>query len=414
MTDVPRTIETVVIGAGQAGLMSSWHLQQAGREHVVLDRRATLGGGWQDRWDAFTLVSPNWLSGMPGFPYDGPDPDGFMGRDAIATRVRRYAEAIDAPVHRSVEVSRVGPGAGSHRFRLTTSAGPIDADAVVVATGAFQSAHIPPAGAGFSSRIYQLHSHDYRNPGALPSGGVLIVGSGQTGVQLAEELHAAGRRVVLATGRCGRYPRRYRGYDIFWWARQLAEHGDAAGTPMQTVGQLADPRLRYACNAHLSGHDGGHDTNLRQMALDGIGLTGRFLGGDGEHATFAPDLADHLEFADRYFDEGLGRVCERYAVAAGVPLQDDDRAWPTHRPPEVERLDLAAEGIDTVLWTTGYARDYAWIDFPILDEFGAPRQVRGISEVPGLSFLGMIWQHNSGSANMIGMHVDAAHLAAHW
>ena len=180
--DVPRSIDTVVIGAGQAGILMSWHLQLAGRDHVVLDRRETLGGGWQDRWDGFRLVSPNWTSGLPGFPYDDPDPDGFMPRDAMVARVARYAEVVGAPVARSTEVTRLGPGgAAGRRFRLETNRGPIDADAVILAVGAFHRPRIPGLAAGLSPRITQLHAHDYRRPDQLPPGGVLLVGSGQTG-----------------------------------------------------------------------------------------------------------------------------------------------------------------------------------------------------------------------------------------
>ena len=415
MSELPRSAQTVVIGAGQAGLMMSWHLRQAGREHVVLERRATLGGGWQDRWDAFTLVSPNWMSGLPGFAYDGDDPDGFMGRDAIADRVARYAAVIDAPVHRSTAVTRVALAAGGgRRFRVTTDHGPIDADEVVMATGAFHVPRIPEASAGFTPRIAQVHAHAYRRPDDLPPGGVLVIGTGQTGCQLAEELHGAGRDVWLSTGRCGRHPRRYRGHDVFWWARELAEHGEAVGVALPRVGQLPSPRARFACNAHVSGHGGGHDTNLRRMSLVGIHLTGRFVAADGERATFAPDLAANLAFADRFFDENLGSLVEAYVAATGLDVGEDDREWPAAAPPEVETLDLDRAGIGSVLWTTGYRPDYGWLDLPILDEFGTPRHVRGVTEVPGLTAIGMQWQHTVASSNLIAMHLDAAYLASRW
>ncbi len=218
----------------------------------------------------------------------------------------------------------------------------------------------------------------------------------------------------LAVGHCGRHPRRYRGHDIFWWARQLVDHGEAVGTPLPRVDQLPSPQARFACNAHVSGHGGGHDTNLRRMGLDGIHLVGRFLGADGVHARFAADLTETLAFADRFFDENLGRLCEAYAAGAGLDLPEDDRTWPAFDPPEVEALDLARAGIGTVLWTTGYRPDYRWLDLPILDDFGVPRHVRGITEVPGLPMIGSLFQLDNGSANLIGVHRDAAYLAAHW
>jgi len=412
---LPRSIETVVVGAGQAGLIMSWHLQRAGREHVVVDRRETLGGGWQDRWDGFVLVGPNWTTGLPGFPYDGSDPDGFMARDAVAARMRAYAEFLGAPVHRSTEVTRLSAdGRAGRRFRLQTSAGPVEADNVIVATGAFHRPKVPAASAGFAPRIAQLHSHAYRNPAELAPGGVLVVGSGQTGVQLAEELHEAGREVYLSVGHCGRAPRRYRGHDFFFWARQLAARGDELGTPLPTVGQLADPKLRFACNPHVSGHHGGHDTNLRQMALDGIHLVGRFSAADGERATFAADLAANLEFADTFFDMRFRTLCDTFAERAGIDVTADDRIWVDYQPPEVTELDLAGSGIATVLWTTGYAPDYGWLDLPILDEFGVPRHERGVSEIPGLTFIGLLLQHNNASANLAGVAIDAEYLASRW
>jgi putative flavoprotein involved in K+ transport len=352
---------------------------------------------------------------MPGFPYDRPDPDGFMTRDEVAARMRRYADVIGAPVHRATDVTRLTTdGARGRRFHLETSSGPIDTDQVIVATGAFQVPKIPAAGAGITDRVLQLHTHGYRNEAQLPPGGVLIVGSGQTGVQLAEELHAAGRQVTLSVGHCGRAPRRYRGHDFFWWFRQLATRGPAVGTPLPSVDRLPDPRMKFACNPHLSGHDGGHDTNLRQMARDGIRLVGRFSGADGEGVTFTEDLGDNLRFADGFFDERYRTLIESYAVRAGIEMTADDREWPDFEPPEIASLSLAAEGIGTVLWTTGYAPDYGWLEVPILDEAGRPRHHRGISDVPGLSFIGLLWQHTNASANLLGVFTDAEYLASRW
>ncbi|MEX1170949.1 MAG: NAD(P)-binding domain-containing protein [Chloroflexota bacterium] len=360
--ELPRSIETVVIGAGQAGLIMSWHLQTAGRPHVVLDRRETLGGGWQDRWDNFVLVGPNWTTGLPGFPDDDPDPDSFMPRDAVAARMRRYEDVIGAPVSRTTEVQRLSAdGSGGRRFHLKTSEGPVDADEVIVATGAFHRPKVPPAAVGLSPRVTQIHAHAYRNETQLPPGGVLIVGSGQTGVQLAEELQAAGREVTLSVGRCGRAPRRYRGYDSFWWIRQLAARGGDFGTSLPTVDQFPERRLRFACNPHLSGHNGGHDTNLRQMAIDGLRLVGRFAGAHGEHAEFAPDLSENLRFADEFFDVRFRSLCDTFADKAGIEVGPDDRAWPSFErpgspssisPPRASRRSSGPQGMPRT--TTGW------------------------------------------------------------
>ena len=413
--ELPASVETVVVGAGQAGLIMSWHLGRAGREHIVLDRRETLGGGWQDRWDAFQLVSPSWTTGLPGFPYEGPDPDGYLHRDEVVERIAGYAAAIDAPVRLGTKVERLAADEqGDQRFRLESERGAIRARDVIVATGAFHTPKIPAAAAAFAPRIHQLHAHDYRNPKGLPPGGVLLVGSGQTGVQLAEELQEAGRDVTLSVGHCGRAPRRYRGRDFFWWLRGLVDRGPELGTPLPTVDALPDPRARFACNPHLSGHAGGHDTNLRRLGANGIRLVGRFDAADGEHARFAPDLATNLRYADELFDQRFRTLCDTFAERAGVDLPPDDREPFDFEPPEVTELDLAAAGISTVLWTTGYAPDYGWLDVPVLGDDGLPRHVRGVSHVPGLTFLGLLWQHNQASANLGGVAKDAEYLASQW
>jgi putative flavoprotein involved in K+ transport len=406
----PRQVETVVVGAGQAGLVMSTFLKAAGREHILLDRRETLGGGWQDRWDEFCLVTPNWVTALPEFPYDGLDPDGFMPRDSVVERMRRYAETISAPVELGTDVRRLatldGPAGG---FRLETNRGSIDAAHVVVAAGGFQAPRIPDVAAGLPERIVQVHSHTFRNEAALPAGRVLVVGTGQSGVQLAEELQEAGREVILSVGRTGRMPRRYRGRDIFVWIVELASRG-----LLPTVDTVTDPNVRYGGNAHLSGHGGGHDTNLRQFALDGIRLVGRFEGIEGERIRFAPDLDANLRFADTFFDERLRKGLDTLIERAGLDAPPDDREPVDFEPPEVSGLDLAAEGVSTVLWTSGYRLDLRWIDLSIFDEIGAPRHVRGVTQVPGLTFLGLPWQHNQGSHAFFGVADDARHLAEQW
>jgi len=413
MAHLPESVHTVVIGAGQGGLLMSRHLTAAGREHLVLDRRPTLGGGWLDRWDAFQLVTPNFVTALPGFPYEG-DSNGFMTRDEITGRIAAYAAAIEAPVSLGTNVTRVAADVISRgRFAVETNRGVLAADEVIVATGAF---HVPriPTNAGFVPRIHQLHAHDYRNEASLPPGGVLVIGSGQTGVQLAEELHAAGRRVTISVGHCWRMPRRYRGRDSFWWMRQIALTGAEVGVTLPTVETLPDPRARFACNPHLSGHGGGHDTNLRRFAAEGMRLVGRFAGSDGERARFAADLGANLAYADEFFGQRFRPMFDAYIERAAPGSPPDDDVPFAFNVPEVTDLDLAAEGISTVLWTTGYAPDYSWLDLPVIGADGLPRHVRGVSEVPGLTFIGLLWQHNQASANLVGVPADAEYLASRW
>jgi putative flavoprotein involved in K+ transport len=413
-----RDVETVVVGAGQAGLIVSALLSAANREHVVLERRPTLGGGWQDRWDAFRLVSPNWTTSVPGLAYDGADPDGFMRRDELIGHFRRYAAAISSPVSLDTDVTRLAAHAGGRpgaaRFQLETSRGTLAARNVVVAGGPFQTPHIPPIATTLDPSIQQLHSHHYRSPADLPPGRVLLIGTGQSGIQLAEELAEAGREVVLAVGRCGTVPRVYRDRDFFWWLRQLLVEGPDVGVTLPVVGELPSPAARFACNPQLSGHGGGHTVNLREMAQRGYRLVGRFLGADGTVARFAPDLGEKLRFADGFFADRLRWRFESLDERLGLGLPPPELPVHTYEPPEVTELDLRAEGIGSILWTSGYRPALGWIDLPIFDDFGLPRQVGGVTEIPGLTFIGLPWMVDMGSANLVGVVHDAERLAAHW
>jgi putative flavoprotein involved in K+ transport len=408
--DLPRKVETAVIGAGQAGLTMSSYLAQADRDHVVIERRPTLGGGWQDRWDAFQLVTPNWAASFPDDPYAGDDPQGFMPRDEIAARVAGYAGKIGAPVALQTDVHRLSalPAGG---FRLETTRGDLEAKEVVVATGSYHTPNIPAVAAQMPGRIQQLHSHDYRRESDLAPGAVLVVGSGQSGVQLAEELDEAGRRVFLSVGSAPRVPRRYRGRDLFEWLFGLMTRGAEVGVQVPTVDTLPDPRMRLAANGHLSGHRGGHDTNLREMAANGMTLLGRIDGVDGERLRLAGDLPANLAWADSFFDERVRPIFDQFIERAGIDAPADDRQPFAFEPPVLSELDLEEAGIGAVLWTTGYRRDYHWIDLPILDEMGVPRQRRGVTDVPGLYFLGLLWQYTQASATLGGPAMDGQHLA---
>jgi putative flavoprotein involved in K+ transport len=411
VTELPERIDTVVIGAGQAGLTMSHHLQRGGRDHVVLERRSTLGGGWQDRWDGFRLVGPNWTASFPDAAYDGPDPDGYMPRDEIIGRVASYAARIGAPVALDVEVQRLRAVDGG--LVLQTSQGPVRARSVIVATGGFHRPHVPELAASLPGRIRSLHSHDYRRPTDLPPGGVLVIGSAQTGVQLVEELRAAGREVFLSVGSAGRVPRRYRGHDIFWWLWQLAERGDELGQRLPRVADLPSPTRRYAGNPALSGHGGGHEVDLRALGREGTVLVGRVVAVDGERLRLADDLPRNLDAADRFFDERFRTLCDAFATAAGLDLPAPEAPLRTDfDPPVREELDLRAAGITSVLWTTGYRQDYGWIEPSITDELGFARQANGVTEVPGLSLIGSLWQVDQTSATLFGMPRDARSLAA--
>ena len=412
MPPLPSRFGTIVIGAGQAGLTMSWYLQRAGREHVVLERRSELGGGWRDRWDAFRLVGPNWTASFPDAPYDGSDPDGFMLRDEIAGRVAAYAAQIAAPVRLETSVEHVGarPTGG---FTVRTNQRELAADHVIVATGGFHRPYVPALASGLSPRVRSLHVHDYRRPDDLPDGAVLVVGSGQSGVQLVEELEATGRRVYLSVSTTVRVPRRYRGKDIFHWLDQVGEHGDHYGTVLPPATSLADPRRRLAGNVHLSGHGGGHEVNLRALGRDGTTLLGRVTAIEGELVRFAPDLVANLDAADRRFPEFFQPIIDAYIAAAGIDAPPaDEPIVVALDPPIAADLHLAQAGISTVIWTTGYRQDLGWIEPSVTDAFGFARQAGGVStDVPGLSFIGGLWQHDQISATLFGLKRDARVLA---
>jgi len=410
-TTLPSSIDTVIVGAGQAGLTASRLLADAGQEHVILERRDRPGGGWQDRWDSFCLVTPNWMTRLPGFAYDGQDPDGFMPRDEVIATLARFGESFGAPVAYETEargLSRVGED-----FELDTTRGAVRARRVVVAAGGFQRPNVPAMSAAFPARVTQVHSNEYRNEAALPPGGVLVVGSGQSGSQIAEELLEAGREVFLSVGKSGAFPRRYRGRDFFWWVVQAAMRAEELGLHMRTVADLPSQRARFAGNPTMSGRDGGHDLDARRLGARGVTLLGHIDAVGGEHVTFAPDLAANLALSDRFFDERLRPDVEQFIERAGIDAPPDDReAPPRFDPMELPSLDLHAAGISTVIWASGYRLDFSWIHVPIFDDMGYPRHARGVSEAPGLYFLGLPWLHTQASPTFAGVSMDAAHLVS--
>jgi putative flavoprotein involved in K+ transport len=303
-----------------------------------------------------------------------------------------------------------GDGRGG-RITVSTSGGDLEARDVVVAAGPFGRPNVPAVAAGLDPSILSLHSNDYRHPGQLPAGGVLLVGSGQTGVQLAEELHAAGRSVTMSAGRCGAVPRWYRGKDVFWWLRQLGTRGRDVGTPLPTPDSLPSPAARFACNPQLSGHGGGHTVSLRRMAAGGIRLAGRLEGFDGRRAIFRADLNENLGFSEHFFVERFKRAFDTFAERVGEALPPPDEQEPLgFDVAELTELDLAAEGIGTVIWTSGFRPALDWLDLPVLDAFGLPVTEAGQTSIPGLSFIGTPWLVDMGSANLVGVARDAEAL----
>lgn len=408
-----ETVHTLVIGGGQAGLATSYWLSRAGIEHLVLERRSELGGGWHDRWDSFHLVAPNFTLLLPGMPYDGDDPEGFMPREQVVGYVRRYAGSVGAPVRLGVAVQRLEATADGG-FLATAGRARYRARTVVLATGPYQRPQIPATGGQLPADVQQLHSHDYRRPSQLSDGGVLVVGSGQSGTQIALELHRADREVHLATSMCPAAPRRYRGKDTIWWLLQTFLHGAEVGVPFPTVDQLASPADRFMCDPHLSGSDGGQDISLRRFARDGIRLYGAVRSAQGAVVSFTDDLADRLAFAESAFDKEFRPLFDAFIAAAGIDAPDDDRPpYDDFMPTTSTELDLAAAGIGAVVWATGYRLDFSWVDLPVFDEWGYPRHTRGVTTHPGLYAVGLPWLHSEASSVFAGVGADARHVVEH-
>ena len=396
-----RKVDVAVIGAGQAGLATSFFLSQSGIDHVVLDR-ASVADSWRSRrWDSFTLNIPNWSFMLPGFPYDGSDPDGFMVREEIVERFTRYAGLIDAPVEEGVDVTAIEQS-GDGTYLLTTTAGPIGARAAIVATGAYQG-HRRPANQ-LDADILQLNTDQYRSASELREGGVLVVGAGQSGCQIAEDLLGDGRRVWLATGSCGWMPRRYRGRDNVAWRMDMH-------TFDETVAQLGY-ETRRACPPIQTGVGRDRDLSLRTLRDAGVTLMGRFLNGDRTRVRLADDLAQNVARADEFALHFMARV-DAYIRDAGI----DAPVPPPLRPfgnvdAAIIEVDLAAEHITNVIWSTGFSLDFSWIGLDLKLRDGYPEQTQGVSRHPGLYFMGLQLMHTRKSGLIFGVGEDAAHVAA--
>jgi putative flavoprotein involved in K+ transport len=390
----------VVVGAGQAGLAISRELVLAGVDHVVLERKK-VAQTWRSRWDSFCLVTPNWTMGLPGHPYDGNDPEGFVLRDDIVSHLERFANSFHAPVREGVEVRSLEPGADG-RFLLKTSAGEFQAPTVVLATGAYQRPFRPPSARALPPTLLAVDAEDYKNPGALPAGKVLVVGSGQTGCQIAEDLHLAGRDVFLACGRAPWGPRRVDGRDIVTWLAETSWF-DAP------LSSLASPAARLIANIQLTGRGGGHDLHYRVLQRMGVNLLGHLAGVDGNSARFAPDLLQSVAFGDaRYLD--LRRLMQDQLSAKGMAIPDLPEPPPFHADPPQE-LDLRDFG--AVIFTAGFRPDYArWVKLPAFDDLGFPLAPDGASStVPGLYFVGVHFLRTRKSSLLFGVGDDAAIVA---
>ena len=406
-----RSQDTVVIGAGQAGLVTSFWLTQLGVDHQLLERRDTLGGAFQDRWDGFYMNTPNLSLDLPGMPFDGGDRDAFIPRDAAVNLFRRYAELIAAPVHTGVDVIRLS-AAPEDGFLIESSRGSLRARDVVLATGAYQVPKVPALAARLPGGVAQLHTHDYRSPEQLPDGAVLIVGTGQSGGQIAEELHAAGRDVHLAVSVVPEAPRRYRGQDLIYWMLETGKHGPDYGINALTREALPSPALGVAPNPQLSRTDRGPSIHLRELGRRGIHLHGHLEAVDDGVITFSDDLLERLAAVESAFGQRSRKAIDAYIAAAGIDAPDQaDAEADSWVPDEPARVNLADAGITAVLWASGYQLDFGFVDLPLVDEWGYPKHSRGVTDFPGLFVVGLPWLTRHYSSIVGGVGLDAEYVA---
>src|SRR6266851_5768198 len=395
-----------VIGGGQAGLSISWHLARSGIDHVVLEKHRTAHAWRAERWDTFCLVTPNWQCQLPGFPYRGADPHGFMLRDEIVAYMDAFVSSFNPPLREGVTVKNLRAN-GQRGFMLDTTDGLYGADQVVIAAGGYQIPVKPRCAERLSSDIVQTHSSSYRNPDQLPPGAVLVVGSGQSGCQIAEDLHLAGRKVYLCIGDAPRVARRYRGKDVVEWLHLMGYYELPVHEHPLREG------VRDKTNHYVTGRDGGRAIDLRRHALDGMELYGRLLDVKGDRLVLDDDLAQCIEQADQV-SESIKTSIDGFIAKKAISAPEEPRYRPVWVPPaERTHLDYRAAGITSIVWCIGFRTDYSWIDLPVFNGRVQPVHVRGVASIPGVYFLGLPWLYTWGSGRFSGVARDAAYLAEH-
>ncbi|WP_121063292.1 flavin-containing monooxygenase [Chachezhania antarctica] len=395
--------DVLVVGGGQAGVAMSEHLGAEGIPHIVLER-GRIAESWRTkRWDSLVANGPAWHDRFPGLEFSCP-PNAFAGKEDVAAYMEAYAEQINSPLRTGVDVTSVTRLESRQGFRAETSAGPIEADYVIAATGPFHTPLMPdlvPETPGLT----QMHSIAYRNPGALPDGAVLVVGAGSSGVQIAAELRKAGRDVYLSVGPHGRPPRSYRGRDYCWWLGVLNKW-DAEAIPGADHVTIA-----------VSGAEGGHTVDFRALAATGITLVGRTQSCTDGKLTFSNDLAKNIARGDRDYLAVLDEA-DAFAKANGLDLPEEPEAREILPDPDclthpLTHLDLAQAGVTTIIWATGFALDYSWLKVNAFDANGKPKHLRGITDEPGVYFLGLPWQTRRASSFIYGVWHDARYITDH-
>lgn len=400
----PNHASVIIIGGGQAGLSASYCLTERGiTDHVIFEKNR-IGHSWEkERWDTFCLVTPNHQCRLPGHSYDGDNPEGFMVKDEIVSYIRRYVDKFKPPVREGVTVKSVTKKEGF--FRVETNRGIWHSDDVICAIGSFHTPFVPKGAELIPDHIEQIHSIDYKRPSQIPEGETLIIGSGQSGVQIMEDLFLDGRKVHLCLGNAPRSPRRYRGKDAVTWLEEMgyykitfADHPDQA-------------KALSGTNHYLTGRDGGHEIDLRKFALDGVKLYGFVESIDHEKFTLRQDIAAKLDAADKSYN-GICKRIDEYIEEAGINAPEEPHYTPVWQPEnEPTELNFSANNITSIVWCIGFHPDFSFIDLPVFNMRGFPQTERGVTAIPGLYFLGLPWQHTWGSARFSGIAEDAGFIA---
>jgi putative flavoprotein involved in K+ transport len=395
----------VIVGGGQAGLSTSYHLREQGIDHLVFEKHKAMHAWQTQRWDNFCLVTPNWQCALPGHPYQGDDPDGFMVKHEILDYLAGFRAVVDPPIREGVSVRRVTPRAEGG-FLVSTTSGEVSADNVVVASGGYHEPIVPRMAERLPAHIAQIHSAEYRNADQLPDGAVLVVGSGQSGAQIAEDLHLAGRKVVLAVGHAPRCARFYRGRDVVTWLADMGYYEMSVDQHPLREG------VRDNTNHYVTGRDGGRDIDLRKFAAEGMELYGVLRDYDGASLVFDTNLASALDDADRTYN-GINAAIDKYIAEQAIEAPPPSVYEPVWTPAaERPTLDLAASGIGAIVWCIGFKPDFRWLDAPVFNGAGHPQHRRGVTAQEGVYFIGLPWLHTWGSGRFGAVGRDAEHIVA--
>jgi putative flavoprotein involved in K+ transport len=406
MNDISRHFPVVIVGGGQAGLSLSYYLKARGVRHVVFEKNRALHVWEERRWDSFCLVTPNWQCDLPGWPYRGKDPHGFMVKHEILDYLGGFRKSVNAPLREGVAVERVTPRADGG-FDVVTSDGAYSADHIVAASGGYHEPIVPRLAERLPESIVQIHSEQYRNPQSLPEGAVLVVGAGQSGAQIAEDLHLAGRKVYLAIGGAPRCARFYRGRDVVAWLADMNYYD------MPVERHPLREGVRDNTNHYVTGRDGGRDIDLRKFALEGMELYGALRDFRDDQLLFEENLKASLDEADRTYN-GINASIDKYIAEAGIAAPPPSVYAPVWTPGG-ERGSLALEGpgIAAILWCIGFRPDFRWLDAPAFNGAGQPKHARGVTACEGVYFLGLPWLHTWGSGRFSAVGRDALYLADH-